>query len=57
MEAMQLQKNQLLDLNRELAEKRGRERDRHRIYMQVKLYAAGLCVTESKAGLTNSHKL
>lgn len=34
-EAMRLQKSQLLDLNRELAEQRGRERDRHEIYMQV----------------------
>ncbi|XP_022702964.1 uncharacterized protein LOC111268324 [Varroa jacobsoni] len=33
-EAMRLQKSQLLDLNRELAEQRGRERDRHEIYMQ-----------------------
>ncbi|OQR79513.1 hypothetical protein BIW11_05684 [Tropilaelaps mercedesae] len=33
-EGMRLQKKQLLSLNRELAEKRGLERDRHQIYIQ-----------------------
>lgn len=47
IEAMQMQKRQLLDLNRDLANERGRERDRHEIYLQVNFNTADLYIAEA----------